>query len=310
MAFLDNSGDIILDAVLTDFGRVLIAKGDGSFKVVKFALGDDEINYELYQKNHVSGSAYYDLDILQTPVLEAFTNNASSMKSHLLTISRNDHLYLPILDLFDGSAMLLSSNSNSFEILVDETTIKSVAAVSDAATAVLGSGIWNGWQPGFGDNHCRVDQGLDATSISPIEGLDDDLKETSYMIQLDSRLGRLVSLTSPAAAASESFIDDDDIASYILSLGADNAYILPLGAGVSSNLRGPRGTLLQFKIAATTSLRTNNYLFTVLGSTGTYDIGSLTSGNWKFIDSTVAVIGQNTGCRIDIPIRFVKDISS
>ncbi len=38
MGFLDNSGDIILDAVLTDTGRMRLAKGDGSFKIVKFAL--------------------------------------------------------------------------------------------------------------------------------------------------------------------------------------------------------------------------------------------------------------------------------
>ena len=51
MAFLDNSGDIILDAVLTDTGRMRLAKGDGSFKIEKFALGDDEINYELSTTN-------------------------------------------------------------------------------------------------------------------------------------------------------------------------------------------------------------------------------------------------------------------
>ena len=66
MAFLDNSGDIILDAVLTDTGRMRLAKGDGSFKITKFAFGDDEINYALYDKNHISGSAYYDIEILQT----------------------------------------------------------------------------------------------------------------------------------------------------------------------------------------------------------------------------------------------------
>ena len=42
MAFLDNSGDIILDAVLTDTGRKRLAKGDGSFRITKFAFGDDE----------------------------------------------------------------------------------------------------------------------------------------------------------------------------------------------------------------------------------------------------------------------------
>ena len=86
MAFLDNSGDIILDAVLTDTGRMRLAKGDGSFKIEKFALSDDEINYKLYDKNNPSGSAYYDLEILQSPVLEAFTNNTSTMKHKLITI--------------------------------------------------------------------------------------------------------------------------------------------------------------------------------------------------------------------------------
>ena len=99
MAFLDNSGDIILDAVLTDTGRKLLARGDGSFEVTKFAFGDDEINYELYNATHASGSAYYDLDILQSPVLEAFTNNTSGMKSKLITLSNNNLRYLPVVKL-------------------------------------------------------------------------------------------------------------------------------------------------------------------------------------------------------------------
>ena len=84
MGFLDNSGDIILDAVLTDTGRRRLAKGDGSFNIKFFALGDDEINYGLYNPNHASGSAFYDLDILQTPVLEAFTNTNASLRSRLI----------------------------------------------------------------------------------------------------------------------------------------------------------------------------------------------------------------------------------
>ena len=99
MAFLDNSGDIILDAVLTDTGRFRLSRGNGNFRISKFALGDDEIDYTLYNSDHSSGSAYYDLEILQTPVLEAFTNNGSSMKSKLMTISRTNILFLPVLKL-------------------------------------------------------------------------------------------------------------------------------------------------------------------------------------------------------------------
>ena len=57
MAFLDNSGDIILGAVLTDTGRMRLARGDGSFRIAKFALGDDEIDYGLFDKLNVNGSS-------------------------------------------------------------------------------------------------------------------------------------------------------------------------------------------------------------------------------------------------------------
>jgi len=95
MAFLDNSGDIILDAVLTDIGRKRMATGN--FKITKFALGDDEINYNLYDKNHSSGSAYYDLEILQTPVLESITGIAANINYGLLSIANTNLLYMPVM---------------------------------------------------------------------------------------------------------------------------------------------------------------------------------------------------------------------
>lgn len=50
MGFLDNSGDILLDAVLTDEGRARLARGDNSFNIVKFSVSDAEINYDNYNK--------------------------------------------------------------------------------------------------------------------------------------------------------------------------------------------------------------------------------------------------------------------
>ena len=95
MAFQDNSGDIILDIVLTDEGRKRLAAGNNSFHITQFSLGDDEINYSLF--NTGSTTALQDLSILQTPVLEAFTNNGSSLKSKLLSLPNPNLLYLPIL---------------------------------------------------------------------------------------------------------------------------------------------------------------------------------------------------------------------
>ena len=51
MGFLDNStNNIIVDAVLTDLGRELLAQNDGSFSIVKFAFGDDEVDYGIIKK--------------------------------------------------------------------------------------------------------------------------------------------------------------------------------------------------------------------------------------------------------------------
>ena len=42
MGFLDNSGDIFIDAVLTDEGRERLARNDGTFAIVRWRPADDE----------------------------------------------------------------------------------------------------------------------------------------------------------------------------------------------------------------------------------------------------------------------------
>ena len=121
MGFQDNSGDIILDVVLTDEGRRRLARGDGNFRVVKFALGDDEINYSLF--NATASSALQDLSILQTPMLEAFTNNTSLMKSKLLSLSNQNLLYLPMVKLNTvANRSVATHGDGNFVVLVDQNT--------------------------------------------------------------------------------------------------------------------------------------------------------------------------------------------
>lgn len=324
MGFLDNSGDIILDAVLTDTGRMRLAKGDGSFKIAKFALGDDEIDYGLYDKNNASGSAYYDITILQTPVLEAFTNNTSLMKSKLMSVNRNDILYLPIINLYttegEGSA---KHSTGTFVVPVDNNTVTNLQG-GVGGTGALGPGILNGYSPNNTISHIASDQGLNTNEISQQETLARDLVETQYIIEMDNRLGQLfpppgspqatnTNLTTDTAipAAVPSFVDDDSIASYYFTLSAQNGYVTNLGGETESSILGPRGTRLQFRIGSSLSLRTSDYLFTQIGSLAgtalTNTAGSnLSAGQWRFIDSTVRITGVNTGYRIDVPVRFVK----
>lgn len=319
MGFLNNAGDIILDAVLTDTGRMRLSKGDGSFRISKFALADDEIDYGLYDKNNASGSAYYDITILQTPVFEAFTNNTSFVKSKLLTVNRNDILFLPIIKLFttagQGSA---KHSSGTFVIPVDKTTVDNLGT--------LGAGILNGYKPNDTIAHIATDQGLDTTQISSEETLAMDLVESQYIIEMDNRLGSIFPPPNAAAAnlpsrspdgpmaATPSFIDDDGIASYFFTRrSAANVYISNLGGTAQSSISGPRGTRLQFRLGASLELRTSTFLFEELGTLASVNLNNaagnqLLAPNYRFIDSTVRISGVNTGYRIDVPIRFVKSI--
>ena len=310
MAFLDNSGDIILDAVLTDTGRMRLAKGDGSFNIEKFALGDDEINYELYDKNNTSGSAYFDLQILQTPVLEAFTDNAASMKSKLISIPRNNLLYLPILALnqvFDTTATAKHS-SGFFLIAVNKDTEKELEVDNTGAS---NAGILFGENPGSNGNRVRIDQGLNTTAISPGRTLDPLLVETQYQIEMDNRLGSLISSTD-ASQASISFVDDDNLASYYLSRGTDREYVTSITDTTDSSnqvIKGPRGTKLVFKVGASLELNTSDYLFDTIGTTDTSIAsrsGVAGTKTFKTISSNIRVTGVNTGYRIDVPVKFIK----
>ena len=300
MAFLDNSGDIILDAVLTDLGRQRLAKGDGSFNIAKFALGDEEINYQLYNKNHPSGSAYYDLEILQTPVLEAFTNNASSMKSRLVSIQRTDLLYLPVIKQSEeGNSQRHSSGV--YNITVDETT-------TNAFPSSLGTGIYDGNDvtTNSAGKIIELHQGLDTLELSKTLPLDQDLIETQYIIEIDGRLGRM---WGPSAPLTETFIDDDGIYTYIVTLASNPTVVSNLST-TSLTMAGPRGTMLSFRISATTELRTSGYLFDTLNGGLTTSVSTdITGGSsvtCKYIDTTVRIVGVKTGYSLDLPVRFIK----
>ena len=313
MAFLDNSGDIILDAVLTDTGRARLAKGDGTFRIVKFALGDDEIDYSLFNKSHASGSAYYDLEIMQTPLLEAFTNNTSSMKHKLISIPRTNLLYLPTLLLneltLNESRVTAASPAptGTYLVAVDKDTEDNLAAGATFSTA--DTGILYGNKPSTG-NQIRVDQGLDTTAIPPSSILSPDLTETQYIIQIDNRFGKIVSTAGDAATVS--YIDDDNIASYYLSLGSDSAYVTDnpeTETHAKEVIDGPRGTTLKFKVGSSIELATSDHLFKTLGGGPTINM-TIDTKTYYYIDSYIRVTGATTGHSVDIPVRFAKYYTS
>ena len=326
MAFLDNSGDIILDAVLTDTGRMRLARGDGSFRIAKFALGDDEINYESYNKNHASGSAYYDLTILQTPVLEAFTNNTSTMKSKLLTVARQDLLYLPVIRLNHDAQQGAGSTRNLTTRADVDAGGSYILTVDQASSADLpinsNVGVLHGDAQGAGDtNPIMFDQGLDTLNreISNANALSqgNPLRETQYIIEVDDRFLKIAT-PRDASLASVSFVDDDQVASYFFSEVSDPEYVENIAVidvnntpanDKSSPIRGPAGSRLMFKLRATEQATNSTYLFTKFGSTGYKVSAAGDASSYRFIDTTVRVTGFTTGYRVDIPVRLVKKIT-
>ena len=333
MSFLDNSGDIILDAVLTDTGRRQLARGDGSFRIVKFAFGDDEVNYELYATG--AAGANRDLDILQSPVFEAFTNNTSTMKSKLLTIANNNLLYLPVTKLNQTSvgAELMATTGNSHAADTNGAILLSVdRTTSDAFEAGINNklkGLLLADGTNYSDNDLNAaltfDQGLDnvATGVSPL-GEGSELRESQYIVEVDNRLLNLAAVGAQGnngrAVLSPSFIDDDNIASYFISYQGGNlgesqffdSITVAQGSGAklaSTAVNGRPGYRFRFALKAAQDAETTDYLFTTFGSTitSTSALGAsgLTTG-LRFIDTTVRITGFTTGYRVDIPVRLLK----
>lgn len=88
MGFLNHStNNIIIDAVLTERGREVLSRNDGTFSIESFSFGDDEIDYGIIKK--------YGLAIGQekieknTPIFEANPNENIAIKHPLITFTNS-----------------------------------------------------------------------------------------------------------------------------------------------------------------------------------------------------------------------------
>jgi len=104
MGYLNNAV-ITVDAILTDRGRELLARGDGSFKITQFALSDDEIDYSLYDPTDPSGSAFFGKNIENMPLLEAMPKATQNLRYKLTTLPRGTS-QMPVLDIGYQSIVL------------------------------------------------------------------------------------------------------------------------------------------------------------------------------------------------------------
>ena len=188
MAFLDNSGDIILDAVLTDEGRRRMA--EGNFGIVKFALGDDEIDYRLYDKNHPSGSAYFDLEILQAPVFEAITAQNAAINYGLLSITNPNLLYMPSIKVNQNFKLSLVEHSGIFYVAANTETKQKLSAATALGTdgvKIMSANALSNTQILY------LETGIDSSDLAATSAnrstyiINNDLLDNNVTVQVDSR---------------------------------------------------------------------------------------------------------------------------
>jgi len=136
MAFTNNCGTIVIDAVLTDIGRKRMVQGN--FKITKYAFGDDEINYNLVDINdnqNLSASESGGTP-LGTPIFEAFAERNSVINHGLLAFDRTDLLYLPVLKTNENLTDSAHSASTSAASIPTGSEFYYLSANSETTTSL------------------------------------------------------------------------------------------------------------------------------------------------------------------------------
>ena len=116
MGYLDNTS-ITVDAILTKKGRQKLASGQ-SLSISKFALGDDEIDYTLYEPAHPKGSAYYDSAIKAIPIMEASPDETQVLRYKLVTLPKGT-TQIPVVAL---GISAIGVNQDEGQVALSPTT--------------------------------------------------------------------------------------------------------------------------------------------------------------------------------------------
>ncbi len=107
-----NDQDVLVSAVLTKRGRELLFGGMNSrFKITKFALSDDEINYSLFNINASDPGQ----DIENLSIIEASTNDSTQLKNKLIRFNSNT------LENISKSAQFKNIPSNEIQFKTQNT---------------------------------------------------------------------------------------------------------------------------------------------------------------------------------------------
>ena len=171
MGFLNHStNNVVIDAVLTEKGRELLARNDNSFNITKFKLGDDEVDYSILKKyGLIIGKEKIEKN---TPIFEAVTDENLALKYPLRTFVANNtnSIYaFPYLKIRDYQTTPVALTSNSEASANKSQTISFMTYVNQDQT-------FNLTESGLIDRDFTVkvfDKLLKLTGVTPFEVVDD-----------------------------------------------------------------------------------------------------------------------------------------
>ena len=311
MGVLANETTVV-DAILTDEGRRRLALGN--FQITQFSLSDDEIVYSKAQQSTPASK------FNNTIVFEAVSENIRAIKYKLLSMD-GDYTHLTATRLVtekgpqNGTPQASSTGNNAgyYIIIATEETF------DDHYQGASAISVPDGFLPGYSkkliskseNNYIKIDHGINDDGINNAtysydQALPAELAETQFMVKLDYRLGRIISLSGQEVPPN--YIDDDFIATYIITTNSYPEFFETLVAEVSASpIKGSRGLRLRLPVAAASNINTSSD--TIWSDLGRQVTSFFTNGTTtaRIIDATLEVQGVTTSVNITVPLRFVKN---
>ena len=333
MAFLDNSGTIILDAILTDIGRKKMAQGD--FRISKFALGDDEMDYRLV---NVTKNNFDQLDNLTE--FEAFNAANAAITYDLKDYASDDILYIPKIKINETqksfvkkyTSVASGTEPTYYFVSVNNETSKKLKSLLGSAEYFLEN--YNLFQTklifesGIVDDDNILPRNMKSKETYI---LNYNLLDKYFIISCDNRfIEKLLIVDSEQAIYQNDSANDlffnfqtlqeappvslgsilENFNTY-MAVGVDNA-VYDHGAGTDrrhSAISGPRGTIcaINFKLKDELSATSDvdaDFRYSKFGTTGQILFGG--SDKFDYIDSTIYIQGVSSAATIQVPLRILR----
>ena len=333
MAFQDNCGTIILDAVLTDVGRKRLTQGN--FKVTKFLLGDDEIDYSLIDMDSEDFS-----NVVAQPLYEAYGAEKANITYGLVSYPSDDIIYIPDIQvntkLINGIKPY-SSRANladSYIVAANSETAKKIKSItSDPRCYLENNNISN--LKLYIESGINLQSGLSIPRDKTAREryiINTGLMDGYYAVSCDSRFVETILTSKPSAY----FNNDGNGKLYYnsqplkrrtkTSLASPvemyETYIVPAVGNHIYNIDstgkdtqhsmfdGPRSTIFAMnvklidKMTSPSGSATVDIRYKKFGKVDQTPFGG--SNKFDVIDTVIYIEGLSTSSRLQIPIKIMR----